>query len=758
MAFTRCSAALLASSTLLLLACPPEKPPPSVGFFRATPVDLQPGESSQLTWKAFDAAFCTLGPEGLRQPVEGATIVSPTATTTYELECGGARSKVTVRVTPNVSIVRFTASAPSVVEDSPVELSWETLSAETCTLQPAVGEVPVNGRLSVVVSARTDFTLSCEGTGPAASARQLVDVTALSGPLAPPTGVALTPLDGMLQVSWTQAAGSGVVYVAEAPGVERATISTLPGGGVFRRVLSPFTLSGLVNGRAYYVRLAALSGPTESALTAEQSASPAGSTVAARDPLFGAQWHLVNANAEDIDVSPPWAAGLRGEGVKIAVVDEGVDLAHEDLRQNVLTGLSHDYLGASPVRLAEHGTCVAGLVAARDGNGKGVRGVAPRAGVMSFNLLLSLSSLNEYDAMTRHQDLVAVSNNSWGDAWDNSGLLTHPDPQWLRGVREGATQGRGGKGVVYFWASGNGGDPSETGALDDSNFDGQANSRFVLAVGGVGKDGKKATYAEGGANVLVVAPTEGDDGQALVTTDLTGRAGYNPGGETTDLLDGNYTKTMNGTSGSTPVAAGVGALVLQARPELSYRDVRRVLARSARKADPGSPGWSTNGAGLPVHHGYGFGVVDANAAVALARTIEPVGPELSHVASATPAAAIPDGDLAGLASSLTVSGSGISRVEVVEVEVSITHLRTADLELVLEKSGGATDVLYPFHACADLETGAATDCSPIDGFVFSSVRHLDEPADGTWTLRVKDRRAPNGGLLDRWSLRLYGSR
>ena len=78
-------------------------------------------------------------------------------------------------------------------------------------------------------------------------------------------------------------------------------------------------------------------------------------------------------------------------------------------------------------------------------------------------------------------------------------------------MTEGATTGRGGKGVVYFWASGNGGDPTQ-GGLDDSNFDAQASSRFVMAVGGVGRDGKKPDYAEGGANVLIVAPTEGNDG------------------------------------------------------------------------------------------------------------------------------------------------------------------------------------------------------------------------------------------------------
>ncbi|MFZ5438571.1 MAG: proprotein convertase P-domain-containing protein, partial [Myxococcota bacterium] len=263
-------------------------------------------------------------------------------------------------------------------------------------------------------------------------------------------------------------------------------------------------------------------------------------------------------------------------------------------------------------------------------------------------------------------------------------------------------------------------------------------------------------YAEPGANVLIVAPTEGDDLISLVTTDITGSLGYNRGNDPNEHANPNYSSTMNGTSGSTPVAAGVGALVLQVRPELSYRDVRRVLALSARQCDASSPGWSTNGAGLHVHHSYGFGVVDANAAVALARTITPVGPELSAAAGpATPAVAIPDNSALGVTSSLTLANTGIGHLESVEIEVTIAHARSGDLELTLSKSGGAVDVLHPPHGCLDPDTGAMT-CSNIDGFVFTTVRHLDEPADGTWTLSVKDRRSGTTGTLTSWKLRVYG--
>lgn len=739
---------------LLLTGCPVAQTAGSITFFRGKPLDVSPGDSVQLTWQAENAGGCIISPDVGEVAAAGAALVTPGVTTAYELTCNGAKSRLTINVKPHVSIARFAAAPAEVVPDGVAQLSWESADATLCTLEPGVGEVPFTGKQVVLPSQTTTYTLTCKGAGPNAVATTTVSVVPVTT-LEVPTNVAVTPQDGMLSVSWTQGAGSATLYFAEAPGIEVANIDTRPGRAVFRKVLSPFTISGLVNERTYYLRVASASGALESGLSTEVSGTPTGPATGT-DPYFGQQWHLVNANGEDTRVTAAWAAGVKGEGVKVAVVDEGIDEAHEDLRQNLLTHASHDYLGTAPVSLAEHGTCVAGLIAARDLNGVGLRGVAPRAGLMSFNLLQDLTSRNEYDAMVRHKDVVSVSNNSWGDAWDNTGLLTFADPQWLRGVAEGATTGRGGKGVVYFWASGNGGDATQ-GGLDDSNFDSQAASRFVLAIGGVGRNGKKPDYAEGGANVLVVAPTEGNDVVGLVTTDITGSAGYNDGTDPGEHANASYSSTMSGTSGSTPVAAGVGALVLQVRPELSYRDVRRVLALSARRNDATSAGWSTNGAGLHVHHSYGFGVVDANAAVLLARTIVPVGPELSFSSPVTrPSLGIPDNDTAGVSSPLTVSGSGIGHVEVVELELTITHTRTADLEIFLEKSGGASDLLHPLHGCVDPETFDPAPCSDIDAFVFMSVRHLDEPADGQWTLVVKDRRAGTVGTITSWQLRIFG--
>ena len=106
------------------------------------------------------------------------------------------------------------------------------------------------------------------------------------------------------------------------------------------------------------------------------------------DPLYGCQWHLNNALGEDINVEPVWSDGIKGEGINIAVVDDGMDWNHEDLVDNVDASRNHDYTGYNDVHhpFEHHGTAVAGVIAARD-NGIGVRGVAPQATIYGYNYL-----------------------------------------------------------------------------------------------------------------------------------------------------------------------------------------------------------------------------------------------------------------------------------------------------------------------------------------------------------------------------------
>ena len=163
------------------------------------------------------------------------------------------------------------------------------------------------------------------------------------------------------------------------------------------------------------------------------------------DPLYGCQWHLNNTgqrggtSGEDIRAQAAWATNL-GAGVNVAVVDNGLDYEHEDLKDNVTTSRNHDYRSATELLnpLYTHGTRVAGIIAARD-NSVGMRGVAPRATIYGYNYLRSQSDANLYDAMTRHVVTTAVSNSSWGP--HDSPRLNAAPSIWETGTDTGTSTG-----------------------------------------------------------------------------------------------------------------------------------------------------------------------------------------------------------------------------------------------------------------------------------------------------------------------------
>jgi kexin len=206
----------------------------------------------------------------------------------------------------------------------------------------------------------------------------------------------------------------------------------------------------------------------------------------------------------------------------------------------------------------------------------------------------------------------------------------------------------------------------------------------------------------------------------------------------------------DGTSMATPHVSGVVALMLQAKPGLGWRDVRLILAETARRNDPTDPDWSPNGAGRFVNHKYGFGVVDAQAAVARALTWTNVGPEVTPFsAGESPEVPIPDNDAAGVSHTITITGSGIAQIEYVEVPFTSNHEYSGDLEVTLTSPAGTASRLAEQHFCSG-------PCTLYNGWVFGSARHLGEAADGNWTLTVKDRAPSFTGTFQSWQLKFYG--
>ncbi len=465
------------------------------------------------------------------------------------------------------------------------------------------------------------------------------------------------------------------------------------------------------------------------------------------DPLYGCQWHLKNndqfrnSGGHDIRVEEVWPT-YTGSGINVAVVDDGMHYRHEDLTDNVLTSFNHNYDPDLTDKtdiynpFEDHGTAVAGLIAAKDNN-LGMRGVAPEAKIYGYNFLVYDTDANGADAMSRNAATTAISNNSWGPR--ESG---HPEPAtelWEAAVKDGVTTGYDGKGVFYAWAAGNGGDRADYSTLDEL-----ANFYAVTAVCAVGHDDIRSDYSEAGANLWVCGPSSsGRDGQPRIATTDNGHR---------------YRGSFGGTSAATPIVSGVVALVREANNALTWRDVKLILAASARKNDPDNTGWvegafkygSTTDR-YNFNHEYGFGMVDAKAATDLA----PGWTNVRDLREATSESGvinlrIPDPPLLGgpntVTASLTVDPY-VEFVEFVEVNAHFNHSSFRDLTVELVSPSGTVSMLSP---SAPVRGSLTTE------FRFGSARHLGEDAAGEWTLRIKDARRGSTGNLRSWGLTIYG--
>lgn len=514
-----------------------------------------------------------------------------------------------------------------------------------------------------------------------------------------------------------------------------------------------------VGGQTFYDVVVTLGG-----LVSVAGAAPLAALVP-NDPLFSRQWHLRNTGqsgaggpaalaGEDLNVGKAWQLST-GTGVQIAVVDDGLDIFHEDLR--VVAGKSWDYrtnaYGDPSSSTSSHGTSCGGLAAAIGNNNLGVTGVAFNARLVGYNLLSATTGAFGADAVTRDLASNHIYTNSYGAA-DSNGLLAPADELWRDAIRTGITTGRGGKGAIYTWAAGNG------APEDRSDYDGQANFQGVLAIGALNDQGQRSSYSEPGSNVLVTAyGGEFCGTQTTTTTDVSGAPGYNDGNKPEDITGSpNYTRCMNGTSAATPQAAGVAALLLETNPALTWRDVRAIFARTARKTDPANAGWVTNGGGLHVNHEYGYGAIDALAAVRAAAGWAPLPAQKTATQAATlgsPLAIADNG--AAATSSLTLQGSGIGKLEFVDLSITSNHTNVGDLEITLTSPAGTRSTVSVVHDCKDTAGGAVTCGTALEtGFTFGIVRLMGEAADGNWTLSVRDGRTGETGSVSAWSIKAYG--
>ncbi|MCY4130427.1 MAG: S8 family serine peptidase [Gammaproteobacteria bacterium] len=531
------------------------------------------------------------------------------------------------------------------------------------------------------------------------------------------------------------------------------------------------------------------------------------------DPLFEHQWSLQNEGqnafaesggmpGEDLGMSDVLAAGTpTGSGVNVAVVDTGLEICHPDLEENVIEGGSFNFKANPengtawynadavdpflPDSLGDHGTTVAGIIAAVANNGLGVRGVAPDVGLFGFNYLSEQCCKEDAlggSSESPNSEQIDVFNMSFGTFGSQ---YNEPDNSI---VRYGTSQLRGGLGAVYVKAAGNSfglclhfeHQVHALSGCSSSNGDGLNDLPYVIVVGAVNASGRRASYSSAGSNLWISAPAGeyGVSNPATITTDQYSRnRGYSsrniPGLSRESSLDpfGDYYSNFNGTSAAAPHVSGVVALLLEEEPNLTWRDVKHILASTARR--PGGflnaatdvrvmigrqmatfyRDWVTNAAGFDFHNHFGFGVVDVDAALAFLRDgYEPNGlgtQSLSDWFSASiDGVQIPDHDGSGIEQQLNLDLPVGANIEAVQLHVSGSHENLVDLSIDLESPSGTQSIMNPVFN--DLLAGQQT----LDWRLLSNAFYGESPR-GVWTLRVIDAADGDTGTLSSWALRVW---
>ena len=455
------------------------------------------------------------------------------------------------------------------------------------------------------------------------------------------------------------------------------------------------------------------------------------------DPMIPDQWHLINTGQHnsvpgvDLNITGAWDR-YNGSGVLIRVVDDGMDTTHEDLQATYDSTTSYDYCDndpdPNPVEASDnHGTAVSGVAAGVGNNGIGIAGVAWGATHNHARFLCGAGSA--VPALSDFNQEIDIYHNSWG--YPDAGFVGLSSSSAAM-LESGVYDGRSSLGSIFTFSAGN-------YYTSDANVNqkGYQKSRYTIAIGAIGYSGAQSWYSSIGAPVLVVAPSNGE-ALGITTADRTGSVGYS----TT-----NYTDDFGGTSSSGPKVAGLTALILEADPTLTWRDMQAILVHSSTPNDINHENWSVNGAGLPVSHYYGFGMVDATAAVNLAENWTHLGPEV-NVSSPlyTPSVNIPS---TGSPLSFSHTVTDMVSIESVELYMDIDHDDPGDLIITLTSPSGYTSILA--------DTNPA-DYGNMRYHKMVSMHHFDEISSGTWTVEVIDvNPTSSNGTVNDWQLVIHGT-
>ncbi|MEN0001103.1 MAG: S8 family serine peptidase [Pseudomonadota bacterium] len=497
------------------------------------------------------------------------------------------------------------------------------------------------------------------------------------------------------------------------------------------------------------------------------------------DPRFGQQWHLNNTGIGiDLNITDVWD-DYTGDGIRVVVIDTGTDRSHEDLAANINFALDWDYLQndavAEPVGTAvsqHHGTAVTGIIGQVNNSVGGV-GVAYDSELIIFRgygidaafgdeVWLDAAGLGDTVGNPNGNSIDGDVVNMSAGYGDDVFIWTQFLQDAVDAMETAAEDGRGGLGTIMVKSAGNSRDAANSTLREESTAELYDTTRHTINVAAIERTGDVTSYSSPGANLLTSAFAPDDFQTGFSVADRSGTDGYN----SASGAAGNYTTTFNGTSAAAPQVSGVVALMLEANPNLGWRDVQKILALASRnvgsdvgatatgseQATDGSASWQWNaagagssnlhwnGGGLHFSNDYGYGAIDALAAVRLAETWELTGTSGTGGTEVTESRDM-DGtfvttnySLGFVSHTATFSSNIIVQHISVNIDFDIDDL--ADMEVFIISPNGTRVQLI--NDTGDSQAFDTSINANNRGWNFGSTAFLGEEGNGTWTVQIRN--------------------
>ncbi|XP_045618014.1 furin-like protease kpc-1 isoform X2 [Procambarus clarkii] len=460
------------------------------------------------------------------------------------------------------------------------------------------------------------------------------------------------------------------------------------------------------------------------------------------DPKWPQMWYLNRGGSLDMNVQAAWAEGVTGKGVVVTILDDGLEKDHPDLIKNYDPNASYDVNSHDQdpmprydlVDSNRHGTRCAGEVAAGANNSICAVGVAFEASVGGVRMLDGdVTDAVEARSLALNPQHIDIYSASWGPD-DDGKTVDGPGQLATRAFVEGIRNGRGGKGSIFVWASGNGGRDQ-----DNCNCDGYTNSIWTLSISSATEKGRVPWYSEACSSTLATTYSSGSLGERqIITTDL----------------HHSCTSSHTGTSASAPLAAAICALALQVNRDITWRDMQHIVVRTARPENLEAPDWQTNGVGRQVSHRFGYGLMDSYGMVQLARNWTSVPTQRKCEVNAPHVEKlIPQKSFVTLELDVT-DCPGVSYLEHVQAKVSLTADRRGDIEIYLSSPAGTKSTLLAQRPHDNSRSG-------FHSWPFLTVHMWGERPLGKWKLEIHNNGhffTTGATLLEEWTLIFHGTR